>query len=516
MANQNLATKKEHLISYNEHGLFWDKEGKVILVNYPDLIIWLTENGYYKYGNELVKVTDNIVRIIKVEDLKATFLEMIEPEVKKLFYEKVKTIFDPKGGLMADIKWLEPKFIKDTKTQTWLFFKNTAVCIHPKAIDLIEYSSLDGYIWESSVVNRDFSIASFAGSDAEQFVTILGGQDYDILCRILGYNLSRYKDPTFMPATVLNEDIDAADEGQSNGRSGKGLLTQFISKFRKTLPFDGKSFNSEKTHKFQNLTIDTDIISIQDVKRNFPFDDLFSLITDGATAEPKNKPEILIPFEDSPKYIIQSNYIVGGSDGSSLDRKLVFSVVKYFSHAKRPIDVFHRQFFTEWDAIEWLRFDNFMAYCAQLFLTDIGHKQIRQETVNNKERQIKSDTNPSFVDMMDSILASRFIEFAPAILVQNGVFDYDRWAANMSQRTALPELFLTIDRDKLYEKTVVATKKKLLGPNTPVIWLKSWADSRGIAIDTRFGINKVILVKDMGGDDGAVATVKAYDDDLPF
>ena len=53
------------------------------------------------------------------------------------------------------------------------------------------------------------------------------------------------------------------------------------------------------------------------MRKNFDFERLFSVITEGLTLEKKNKDAIKIPFNKSPKVSITTNYALKG-DGIHL------------------------------------------------------------------------------------------------------------------------------------------------------------------------------------------------------
>lgn len=475
-----------------EEGQFWRKQGKKLVVKYTELCHWLHNIGYRTYQNEIVKITNNIVSIVDDKWLKSLFLREVEHEVVDHFYEKVSTIFSDNGGLMSMLEPLEDKFIMDTKDSTWLFFKNYAVKVTDSDILPMQYKEVNGYIWENAIINRNFYNTDFNGCDAERFVKILGGTKEQDLQKILGYTISRYKDPLNPRAVVLTEDIEADEEGESQGGSGKGLLFSFVREFRKVADFDGKNFRLTDTFLFQNIDVDTNIIFIDDVERHFKFTGLFSILTGSLLVNKKNKPQIIIPFNKAPKIVITSNYAVGAMDISSERRKYEFSVVKHFGKDLEPIDEFGRQFFIEWDETEYSKFDNYIAHCCKLYLQDKNRKAIGNITENSVERSLIANTNKEFIEYMDGQLACNFFDFAPAILKNysgyvNGIYttnavNYDDWLLNSGK----PEYHLSMNKEEFLNKMTSMIKAKNLTSTRISQWLKRWADSRKVEIDTRF------------------------------
>lgn len=470
-------------------GRFWKKVKKSIKIKYTDLADWLKQVGYRTYQSQIVKVTDNIVSIIDDAKLKAAFLNEIEYEMQDYFYGIVGTIFSKGGGIMSTMSELEDSFINDDKNTIWLFFKNYAVKITSTDILPFQYKELKGYIWEGSIINRKFYNNEFSGCDAERFSEILGGSKYEDLRRLIGYSISRYKDPVNPKAVLLTEDIDPESEGESQGGSGKGLLFGFVRKFRKVCDFDGKSFNTKDSFVFQNVDPDTDILFIDDLERNFKFSSLFSILTGALPVNKKNEKQMLLPYEISPKIFLTSNYTIGAMDISTERRKYEFSVVKYFGDEKEPIDEFGREFFTGWDADEWVKFDNYIADCCRLFLATEDKKHIGNITKKGLERSLVNNTNRDFVEYMDSQLSYNFFDFCPDHLRNmrgkfNGVFVTNAVDYNAINKEA--DSYLIIEKVDLLEK--IQTKGKLKNLTTTALtrWLKQWGKVREVEIDTSY------------------------------
>jgi hypothetical protein len=106
-------------------------------------------------------------------------------------------------------------------------------------------------------------------------------------------------------AIILNDETISENP---NGGSGKGLFWNALSKVKKVSSIDGKSFNFDKSFLYQTVSPDTQLLIFDDVKKNFDFERLFSIITEGMTIEKKNQDAIQIPVQKSPKIIITTNY----------------------------------------------------------------------------------------------------------------------------------------------------------------------------------------------------------------
>lgn len=495
--DNNIPAACRHLASIGigtnifDEGKFWKKVKKTIKIKYTELADWLKFVGYRTYKGQIVKITDNIVSIIDEKKLKTAFINEVEYEMTDYFYEIVSKVFSDSGGIMATMMELDDNFIKDDKNTTWLFFKNYAVKVTPMDVIPFQYKELDKYIWEGSIMDRKFHNGDFSGCDAEKFTSILGGSKFDDLRKLLGYSLSRYKDPVNPKAVLLTEDIDPESEGESQGGSGKGLLFDFIRQFRKVVDFDGKSFNSKDPFIFQNVDPDTNILFIDDLDRYFKFTTLFSILTGSLPVNKKNEKQMLLPYNISPKIFLTSNYSIGALDISTERRKYEFSIVKYFGLEIEPIDEFKRQFFTGWDKDEWSKFDNFMADCCRAYLSSHDKKSIGNITLNNKERSLVANTNKDFIEYMDGQLGCNFFDFAPGkICTEKGYLNNVKVGNAVNMEKVLnpsdPDEYLIMSKDDFLEKMLHKIKMKNLSTTKLTQWMNAWAKFREVKIDTSY------------------------------
>src|SRR5690606_37542738 len=139
-------------------------------------------------------------------------------------------------------------------------------------------------------------------------VWFISGQSkdrYNTFKSLIGYLLHSYKNSANNKAIILN---DEKISDNPNGGSGKGLLTAAIGKMKKLSVIDGKNFDFGKSFPYQTVSTDTQVLSFDDARQNFKFEQLFSLITEGITLEYKAKDAIKLSIEDSPKIVISTNY----------------------------------------------------------------------------------------------------------------------------------------------------------------------------------------------------------------
>lgn len=474
-----------------DEGQFWRREKNKIKIKYTELLSWYHSIGYYMHNGTIVQVINNIVEIVDESAIKRAFINEVEFEMQDDMYEKVSTIFSDKGGLMSMLKQLPDKFLRDGKDETWLFFSNIAIRITPESIDPVPYNTIDGYIWKTDIIQRNYYGTAFDGCDADRFIKILGGEKATSLQKIIGYLISKYKDAMNPRAVILMEDIDPENEGESQGGSGKGLCVQLVRQFRKITDIDGKNIRFADPFLFQNVDLDTAIIFIDDVEKSFKFNSLFSILTGPMQVNKKNKPQVIIPFEDSPKVVITSNYSVGGMDASSNRRKYEFPVIKYFGEHLEPVQLFNRQFFAGWDRDEWLRFDNFIIDCCQKYLAEGDKKSIGNRTDKSTERSLVSNTNREFIEYMDGQLSSNFFDFAPYSLKTLTVTYKDGShvtnAVDISKISeGNPDHYFVFSKQLFTEKISKMCNYKNLSTTKLTLWVQRWAESRGVEVDTGY------------------------------
>ena len=166
---------------------------------------------------------------------------------------------------------------------------------------------------------------------------------FNSLKSAMGCLMHGYKDPANAKAIIF---IDERIGDGANGRCGKSLVGKAISHIRNSVRPDGKNFKFDN-FMFQSIKPDTAIIDFNDIKKNFSFENLFSIITDGMAVEMKNKDEIIIPFEYSPKILITTNYAIKGIDVSTVDRQFVLEFSDHYNENNKPIHEFGKNFFRE-------------------------------------------------------------------------------------------------------------------------------------------------------------------------
>jgi hypothetical protein len=217
--------------------------------------------------------------------------------------------------------------------------------------------------------------------------------------------------------------------GEANGGTGKSLVGEAISRIRQVIKIDGKNFKFDK-FAFQQISMDTDIVQYDDVRRDFEFEALYSGITTGINVEKKGETPYTIPFESSPKFEINTNYVVKGTGGNTEERrKFVIEFSDHYGPEMKPNDEFGHRFFHDWDKEEWNRFDNFMVFCIQTFLIN-GLIPYKHRTL--KLREFIGRTSEDFVLFINNnVIADKECDLR--VLHDKFILDYPAYR-NFSHR----------------------------------------------------------------------------------
>jgi hypothetical protein len=392
----------------NDDDDFWnkfeDKKGNVtIKIDSLKYKYWLERKGFKKYYPESAtnptfvhiksnKVTQSSVDIIKDVVLKF-LLERNEIEVFN-FCSKSAQLFS--DYYLTMLESIDLKMIKDSRNEAFIPFQNGIVKITKNKVDLIDFIDVDGYIWENQIINRDFVESKDIDNDFKSMVAKVSADDQkriNALEHTLGYLIHSFKDKTDQKAIIIN---DQEIDDNPNGGSGKSLMISALSNFKKVVKIDGKSFDSKKgDFVYQRVTLDTQILAFDDVKKNFDFEQLFSIITEGIAINRKNKDEIFIPFERSPKIIITTNYVINGSGTSHDRRRHEIEFFQYFNGKRNPLTEYGRLLFDSWEIEDWIKFDNYMISNLKKFLKN---GLVESVSINADIKRLIQSTNKDFYD----------------------------------------------------------------------------------------------------------------------
>ena len=387
----------------DEQDDFWyfesEKKGgkcKVDLLKYKKFLESSGFKKYFPYDTQKptwVKIVSNQVEETSVEKIKDYVLNYLldRNEVKAWsYFAGYATLFSETFLLMLDT--VELLILNDTREKSFIAFKNGILEVTKDKMELVEYVDVDGYIWKSHIIDREFKKMKNYENDYKTFINNISNNKPKAIESAIGYLLSTYKNKMNNKAIILNDEVITDNP---EGGTGKGLFMQGIKQIRRVSILDGKAFDEKKSFPYQTVSQETQILVFDDVKRNFDFESKFSLVTEGMTLERKNKDAIKLSVENSPKVVISTNYAIKGEGNSHDRRRHELEVSQYYGKKKTPYKEFGREMFSDWNEDDFARFYNYMVKCIQLYLSE---GLIEQESVNIQKRKFIAETSMEFLE----------------------------------------------------------------------------------------------------------------------
>ena len=297
----SILRKEEELIEKSD---FWYKTERGVIRIIPfKFKEFLQDHGFYKYqppgSNNYIFISIKSNRIDntnedKIKDYILNYLSQLDDlSIYNHFADKTRYF---KEDFLSLLPYNDVSFKKDTASESYIYFENVAIKITKKGVQEIQYDDLDGYVWKDQVINREFYICDDNDCDYRKFIYNISehqSQRIKAVESTIGFLLHGYKNMGYCPAVIINDEVISDDP---EGGTGKGLFVQGIAQLKKMVTIDGKAFYFERSFAYQLVSVDTQILTFDDVKKNFEFERLFSVITEGVTLEKKNRDAIKIPF----------------------------------------------------------------------------------------------------------------------------------------------------------------------------------------------------------------------------
>ncbi|WP_222166863.1 BT4734/BF3469 family protein [Edaphocola aurantiacus] len=362
--------------------------------SYDDAITFLQNNGFYKYkageGYQFIHVDHNrnVIELVNELKIKEFMIEYLKSQpsnefksVREMFRRGAKNYCST--GILEGLEYYTPDFKRDTAKAAYIYFSNKYAEITSDGIKMIDYTDRQGAIWRKQQIETEYKDIDYQESDVNRYMWLVATgrkaeiaerspeewAKYNSMCTTMGYLLHRYKSPVLTKA-VIAVDKSLRSGNDNNGRSGKSLFIKLADRMLKVTTLDGRNFKFDGNRPFSKVTLDTGIINFDDVRSNFDFTRLYSLLTEDFSIEKMYVDTITIPYQDSPKMYLSSNSSIKGEGQSMLARQQIVEFGTYFNASHTPAIEFGRMFFHDWDADEWARYYCFMLNCLHMHLRD--------------------------------------------------------------------------------------------------------------------------------------------------
>ena len=393
-------------LKLDEFWYYTDKE-QIKLASYR-FLQYLEHNNIFKFypdensGTYLfVKNDKNFINVFEEPKIKDFVLsDLRERGHIDAFELMANNTSSFQSNYLSMVSSIDVKFNRDTAHESFIYYQNAVVKTTKDSIEVLDYSDVSDLIWTNQVIKRDIQIKDESEGVFKTFIWKVSGENpdrYYTLKSVIGYLMHSYQNEAKPKAIIFNDEMISEDI--PNGGSGKGLIHRAIGHIKNIVIEDGKKFDAKSQFAYQKVNKDTQIFLMDDVPKHFNFESLFSIITEGMTIEKKGQDAYQIPFKESPKISITTNYTINGSGASHERRVFEVEIANYFNENLTPEMEFGHLFFAEWNETEWAKFDNFMIRCVQFFLKN---GLVQSDKVNLKLRKFKNEVGTEFIEFMES------------------------------------------------------------------------------------------------------------------
>jgi len=433
---------------------FWREQetrsGTILKYNYTAAMKFLENRGFFRIekSNEeydFIRVDKGVVRVVPIHKI----IDYIFDFTKDCLPLEVNEMLLSGGSQylgawqVGRLQYFHPFFNKPTRGQEFMYFQNEVWKITADKIEAIPFSSIQFNVWADqihedqavSLLPEMIQIYKAPDTGAFSYVLTPTGRKCDFLQFLInasnfswrkkevspqeqednaqhlvnklcafGYLVSSFKDMSISKAVVAM-DGKPQEFDEANGRTGKSLFGQALRKVVKTKQMNGKEIGTSNTNRqflWDGLDEKTRIVLGDDLMKDFDFDMVFSLTTADWPVNPKNKTPYTIPFAQSPKIFLNSNYAIAGDGSSYTDRMWLLAFSDFYNDEHKPIDDFGVLFFEEWSPEQWNLFWNLAAQCVQIYYR-FGYVPTPDDRL--EERRLTQQIGPDFLTWADQYFA---------------------------------------------------------------------------------------------------------------
>lgn len=374
---------------------------------------FLKQNDFIRIStpDDKIYLLHNKNNVIDYFNHKTNMISFLESEINEVQKDAIKDkIAKENNSVLASsyplLPFSEVNYHKDEKNSFGLPFKNGFHYFEDsnlKEIKTKTYKEVKGFFTPHKVQSIDFSYTDEVG-DFEKFIQRIstGVKDIDSFNNehtrlvnafnsMIGYYCHNYKDEACNPAIVLTD--EGANDINRNGGRGKSLITKAIELVQKTLVKGGNEFKADENFNLDDLDKSIRVYVLDDVDASFKYDSIYTKITGGINAQKKFAKAVAIPFEDAPKFLITSNWLVRYDEkNTSTNRRFIeYKVKSYYGLNYTPVDEFSKRFFSEWEKEDWNKFYSFIFRCVNYYINNGLERITYDKTEDNFRASFNND-----------------------------------------------------------------------------------------------------------------------------
>lgn len=449
---------------------FSDKGKKECNFKLRSALELLQSNGYYRVMSPefgptnfgLMRVDNSVASFVGEYALRDFVYQYAlqnckDPDILDMLAEKLGTLLGKSQIERLDCSTIEEFYEPEVQNK---FYSNGQARITSYGID---FGPMAKAVWETNVIHRQFKripiieeiehkedgtfdlVLTKEGMNCEFFTFLRNTSNFwkdkpmqaeDVTDHIrhivnkitaIGYLLTDFKFPSEKKA-VIAMDGKMSEIGASNGRSGKSMIGDALSRMLSQEVIDGKNLKSDDEYMYSTVTPRTRNIFIDDVKVNFNFEKLYQAICGPLAVNPKTMARFTIPFDKAPKFYITTNHALNDNSSSAEARKIMVSFSNWYNSDHTPIEEFGHAFFEEWDEYQWQLFDNFMLECIMYYL-----RSMREEWGQKGCGAVQPPMNAINARVQRQLMGEAFLQWAEAY--------YDKDSPNLNCRKKRVDLY---------------------------------------------------------------------------
>ena len=424
------------LVARAKRAQFWteqtNKQGrKEYSLSHTELDYFLEQNGFFTLKDETRKepfyihIDGIVVKRITAKAI-VTFLKQWM-EQQGLPMELQDKVLRSRDLPTANVSTLRERddlnFSKGTATAQYFHFRNCWTEVTAEKIVTHRYDEpTDHYVWEDDIIQHDYCpmpdmFTVTTDKDGHYKVVYKEGPEQSKLMRFVnnsariywrktdelelkltpdeeaeeqlnqvsrlsnfGYLLISSKSESEAWATICLDGTMGENADECNGRSGKSFYVNAAAKMVKTFTIDaGMTSFKDPRFLFDGVTTETSLVFIDECQKGFNYNFIYGMVSGDFRVEEKNRHSYVIPFSQSPKFALATNYTLSRHDPSTEGRIWPQLFSDYY-HVKTPQndycetrsirDDFGQNLMgSDYSEQDWQRDLAFMTQCVRFYLS---------------------------------------------------------------------------------------------------------------------------------------------------
>ena len=452
---------------------FWsvreNKQGqKEYALSLTSLNYFLELNGFYTLKDEsrcepvYIRIDGIIVTKVTAKAIVAFLKSWMEQQgLPKALQDKVLRSRDLPTNNVSTLRERDDlDFSRATATTQRFYFRNCWLVVTAEKVAVHRYSESDGhYVWQDCIIQHDYrpmpdmftvttdeygrynvdiavnvelsNLLKFLANSSRLYwrkqdevgleltVDEIAEQNCSLASKLAnyGYLLSGYKSESEAWATICMDSTMAENVDECNGRSGKSFYVNAAATMAKTFKIDaGTTSFRDPRFIFDGVTEETSLVFIDECPLKFNYNFVYGMVTGDFRVEEKNRHSFVIPFAQSPKFVLATNFTLSRHDPSTEGRIWPLPFSDYY-HVQTPKndyletrsirDDFGKNLMgTEYDEHDWQLDIAFMTQCVRFYLSlKPGNRRIMPPLSRIERREQMAAVGKDFKQWADDYFA---------------------------------------------------------------------------------------------------------------